>query len=399
MSLHADDADAAAMMRSFRRLAARAERRGLVKTVGSYIFRARHVPVALLPPRGDAATARALTGKGGLTQGLERLSLLLRHRMEPAAYYDFCLFMPERLHRAGDFASHRQTVNVLAYLNRDKPVTLTTDKRRFAEHCARHGIAAPRHLGALAPGAPDPPDWPDALLAAARDGGIFVKPQHGMMGEGAGVLCANGTGLWTLRRAGEMITDVAWSEIRRVLMAGHEAYILQERLRNHPVLARFGDDALHTVRLVTFRRGDEFMPLTACLRIGGDGSITDNFAQGGAAAPLDLDTGRLGPGVRREAASLPGGIARLGPHGQELAGTVLPHHEAVAALGLAVHRSLPRFLSLGHDIAVTPSGPVVTETNAGWDAKLSQKAADRGIARMAGFVDAVLSESKRRGSA
>lgn len=377
-----------ARMKQFRRLLARSEKRGFYKTIGSYAFVPRHLPVALMPPVADAAIARRLTGKGYLRQGLERLALLLLHRLQPSAYYKLGLFETERYARAGDFLDHRQAVNLMAFLHAKAPVHMTTDKVFFAELCARHGFPAPVDLGTLTPGQAAPSGWPDALVAAAGREGIFVKPRYGMMGQGAGLLTTSTGGHdWSIELNGERRTGQSWSEVRTRLNATGESYLFQQRIENHPTLAQFCHGALSTIRLCTVRAGDDYRPFFAFLRLPAPGALTDNPAAGGIAAPVDLTTGVLDAGVSQATSSLPKSITHYGPREHALAGTVVPHFERALALCLSVHKSLPGYFTVSHDIAITETGPIIVEANRNW-AGVSQKPNDKGFGADAGFIEA-----------
>ncbi len=81
-------------------------------------------------------------------------------------------------------------------------------------------------------------------------------------------------------------------------LSAREAYVVQVRQINHPVIADLSPSALATVRLLTLidEKG-QAEPVRALFRMGASkDSIVDNFHAGGIAAPVDLATGRLGLG-------------------------------------------------------------------------------------------------------
>jgi hypothetical protein len=173
------------------------------------------------------------------------------------------------------------------------------------------------------------------------------------------------------------------------------SYLFEERQENHPTLAKFGTENLHTLRLVTVRNGDDFLPLVASMRFGTAGSLVDSFSQGGVCSAVDLKTGILSKGVKEEGASLPRSIEHIGPHQQKLAGTLLPFHDDVIALGISVHKSLPKIFSLGHDTAITIKGPLIIETNHLWSSTFIQKPQDKGFGAMPLFVESVMTANDR----
>lgn len=388
-------------MRALRILAGKAARRGPYRTLGSSGFRPRDVPIALLPSRRDVAAARRLTGKSYVRQGLERLALLLLHRMEPNAYYQYALFEPERFARAGEFITIRQTSSLLAHINASAPRQMTVDKRRFAAHCARHQIPTTRELCVIPPDAAPLEPSGELKDLASRDG-VFMKPQSGEGSHGAGLLTYAKEGRWHFRATDMLLDGVSWEELcghlRGHPQGGHDGYVVQERLRNHADLVPFGDSALHTVRILTIRRDGAVLPLTAALRLGGAGAVSDDFFRGAIAAPMDLETGALSNAVALEVASLPGSVRRAGAARAPLGGFIVPLHRELVALAVALHDSLPDFVALGHDVAVTPGGVVMLETNDNWAPEVVQKPADRGLGTYPDLLDALLAAAAQQPS-
>ncbi|MCP5368400.1 MAG: hypothetical protein H6907_15340 [Hyphomicrobiales bacterium] len=366
-------------MRRFRRLAARAEKRGLVKVFGSLVFRPRHAVTALLPPAADVRVVRALCGKGRLRQGLDRLVLLLVLRFEPAAYYLFGLFDDARFARAGEFITQRQLTNVLEFLNRDLPVDKVHDKAAYAGLCRTLDVPAPEVLGTWTPHVLPEPDFAPDLGRMADAHGVILKPVRGHGGNGLVILRRHGDGTWFLHDNDGTRDGLDWAAVHRALAPTGETFVVQQLAAAHPDLAAFGGTALPAVRLVTLWGEDGPRPISACVRIGRDGAVADNFSQGGTAAGVDLETGVLRPGTRAATGDMPGAITHLGPANRPLAGLRLPHWDQVLDIGLRLHRACPEFLSLGHDIAITADGATALESNNTWAARTGQKALDSGL--------------------
>src|SRR5690606_12634464 len=76
-------------------------------------------------------------------------------------------------------------------------------------------------------------------------------------------------------------------------------FVLQQRLTNHAALLDLSPRGLCTVRIVTFRAPDAQSSeiLLSAFRIPKGGDIADNFARGGVACPIDVETGTLGVAV------------------------------------------------------------------------------------------------------
>jgi hypothetical protein len=101
-------------------------------------------------------------------------------------------------------------------------------------------------------------------------------------------------------------------------------------------------------------------------------SSTDNFSISGIAAPVDLATGRLGPGVRADPRLIIAPVATHPDTGAAIAEAALPWWQEAAALALAAHAKLPAMACVGWDVALTPEGPVLIEANWAPGARLAQ---------------------------
>lgn len=141
-------------------------------------------------------------------------------------------------------------------------------------------------------------------------------------------------------------------------------YLFQESLAQHPDLARLNESSINTIRVITVRDGARAQPLGALLRVGAAGACVDNWAQGGLIVHIDLATGRLrGPGVRKKGQP----TTHVAPtSGVVLDGYALPDVERCVEAACAFHNDLYGFHSVGWDVALTPSGPVLIEGNARW---------------------------------
>jgi len=382
-------------MRRIQRLAARAEKRGLVKTLGSLLFRARFSVSALLPPQQEFRIAWEHTGKGYLRQGFERLWLLLAFRFEPEAYYWFSLFEPERFARAGEYMTHRQTTNIFDAMFEGLDPDRIQNKMLYAEICEQMGIPSPETLGLWTPADEPEPPFVDRLHQVATEGGVILKPRDAFGGRGISILHLDAAGAWSIRTKDYRDGDLTLSEVQRQLARSADCLIVQQLLRPHADLERFERGALLSVRTITLRDGDEFHFLTTHIRVGGEGAVADNFSSGGAAFPIDPATGRLGPGTRSAIADLPQSVLRVGDDGLEPPGSHVPMWDQVPDMAIRVHRAFPEFHSLGHDIAVTPDGPVVLESNTIWAKRTAQKVDDRGLGATV-LAEILLAEQARR---
>jgi hypothetical protein len=210
------------------------------------------------------------------------------------------------------------------------------------------------------------------------------------------VLGARGTGVLTLGRrvsdlpAWERVPDgrISLSEVVAHVRAfpHRPEFLVEARLRPHPALSCFSPHVLHTARVVTALEG-EVVIIAAVLRIAAGHAPVDNFSQGNLAAPIELDTGRLGPAVHSKKQAQ----VRLSRHpvtGAEIEGRVVPDWTRACEVLRKAAGSIPFNRLLGWDVAFTPEGPVVIEANDLWDLDLVQIPPDRGLlgTRLHGYL-------------
>jgi hypothetical protein len=280
--------------------------------------------------------------------------------------------------RAGFVSEHENTASQRRLNGEDSPA-IVSDKSVFYLYCRALGLRAPELLAIVHRDGDgwsrphrvlrDHEDW-EAAVADLPDEWV-VKPSTGYGGRGVRVLT---------RRDGLLVEPtgraVTAGELWRQLRSDREfdCFVVQERLRNHPDLVALGggDETLHTVRIVTLvGRHGEVEVLWATLKLGVSGTGVDNIAHGttgNAARPVDAENGRLGavhaPGPGGygmvEAASPP--VANGGP-------PRIPHWEEARALACDAARHFPPLRTLGWDVAITPTGPMIVEGNAHWGAE------------------------------
>jgi hypothetical protein len=179
--------------------------------------------------------------------------------------------------------------------------------------------------------------------------------------------------------AGETRTAAALFELYGNL-SRQEPYILQACLENHPEIADLTTGAAATVRIVTGRLPDsraEFVIAAFKLPVGA--SSADNFAAGGLASPVDEATGVLGPAIAKDLAA--SWCERHPDTGAAISGRRLPFWPEAVDLALRAHDALPEFALLGWDVALTPDGPSLVETNRGWSFDLVQRPHGRPIGK------------------
>lgn len=313
--------------------------------------------------RHCGAAAQAQSGASRGRQLTELMRLGLGFGLPPRAYYQLRLFQTSHRRPLAAYLYEHEVAHLFPYLNGYTNDRAVDDKRLFAERCQAQGL----------------PVVP--LLAWAQDGQLFdvqgqwpagdliSKPAIGCQGRGVERWCATDTGY---TRDGQ---PVARADLLSALCQSHhgEAWLLQPSLQTHPELADLSAGGLVTVRLMTARFQDgECLAFAALLKLPVGRQVINNHGIGSA---IDLATGRLGPAFPYR--PLHPGFTRHPTTGAAICGRRLPDWRAIEQLAVTAHGVFPDFVTLGWDIALTPAGPALLETNAGWDVTLPQMALRR----------------------
>lgn len=213
-----------------------------------------------------------------------------------------------------------------------------------------------------------------ALLEKKSIDEFALKPIAGKTGLAVLVLEKTAqAGIYSDRSGKEYsLADLA-EHMAQKMPFSEQGFLLEARLKNHPVLERINPDSVNTCRLVTFlNKQGEARLLFSVLRIGVKGKNTDNWHTGGLAAAVDPATGVIGRGlIRQDFAG--GGWHSVHPDtGSAIEGVQIPNWQEILALVDKAARLAPFVRSIGWDIASTPAGPVIVEANFSWGPMMCQ---------------------------
>ena len=141
-------------------------------------------------------------------------------------------------------------------------------------------------------------------------------------------------------------------------------FIIQEKLTQHPALARMNPQSLNTLRIITFLRDGQVHVLSSILRIGGAGSEMDNISQGGFQCNVGPDGQLTGPAMTH----FRGKWEYFDVHpdsGIPFGDITVPGYDKVLRAVVSHAARMAHFKIIGWDIAVDPDGePVLVEFNA-----------------------------------
>lgn len=181
-----------------------------------------------------------------------------------------------------------------------------------------------------------------------KHGRLAVKPVDGCAGRGVRCLSA--------------ATADEWEAHFDSLMAEQRRFIAEQLIVQSPLMARWNDSSVNTVRVNTVNRRGHVGILTANLRCGRPGSFVDNCAQGGLCANIDEATGM----IITPACGQGSEICHCHPDsGIPFVGERIPQWEALLATARALALRLPRLAYVSWDFALTDDGWVLVEANKG----------------------------------
>lgn len=311
--------------------------------------------------REHGPRARRTTGVSLPVQFIRFWWLRLRHGITDDTFYRYQMYRGDRWPRATHFVQVKETAHIYRVIGARgfrRAVETLTDKRRFAEWCAGHGVPTPPVLAEFAGG------------RMTRDATRGTLPASDLFSKSGADYGGKKVCHWRYVRDGIYEADGRqWTgaELLESLAAESAAgpMVLQMRLRNDPSLAPLAPAALSTIRVVTCRRvGGPAREVLAVFRMGVGGAVADNYARGGIVSPIDLATGELGPAVRFDETRYDFTTFSAHPDtGASIAGVRLPRMAEALQMARRAHDLLGELPCIGWDVAPLEHGPVLLEGN------------------------------------
>lgn len=165
------------------------------------------------------------------------------------------------------------------------------------------------------------------------------------------------------------ITSVEGKTIEQLFDSYSPNFIIQKVVHQHPIMDALNPSSVNTVRILTYRSGDEVLVPYTVIRIGRKGAEIDNETAGGISTRINKD-GTL----CKYAFGSPGNdYVEKTDSGVVLDGYSVPSYHETLELVKSMHLLLPHFNLVGWDIAIDKSRkPVIIEYNT-WP-ELSQSA-------------------------
>lgn len=243
---------------------------------------------------------------------------------EGATRDEFIKFATERLFNAREYAFEyelwkrdssnfisRKAVQVLSqglhklYPKKDNPKDLLSDKLRFNEFFAKLGLVNRKFME-----------------VGKTTTGLIGKPRHDSWGRGVSTI---------------------------YLSNPNRTELVEERIKNCFELARFHQNSLNTVRVITIRHGNKAEIFGSQFRMGVGHSCIDNCHSGGIYSEIDLDTGKTcTPGIDKDGKRY---ITHPNTH-IEIKNTIIPLWKEIKEKSILASMNTDNIIT-GWDIAVT----------------------------------------------
>lgn len=193
----------------------------------------------------------------------------------------------------------------------------------------------------------------DKLLSSESEI-IFVKPDAG---EG-------GKGIFTIKKnKGILFLDNSELSIGKLKKKiGRGSYILQNAIVQSKELSKINSSSVNTLRVITQTFNGSCKISAVVLRIGRNGSIVDNSAQGGISVNVDVDTGKLSRYAFTEHT-----YEKFEEHPDtkfRFAGSVIKNWDSIKSKILEYAEKAKEFKEIAWDIAVLDDRILVIEINA-----------------------------------
>lgn len=154
------------------------------------------------------------------------------------------------------------------------------------------------------------------------------------------------------------------------------SYVIEELIQQDERLSEFCSSSCNTVRVPSFRHGDNVRMSWPNMRFGRNGSVVDNAASGGVFALVDINSGELLMDAQDES----GHVYEYHPDtNKKFKGYKIPEWNKLLEVVRQAHLSLSEeHVYVGFDVALSKNGWVIVEGNWG-DLMCQQIGLKRGL--------------------
>ncbi|MHA1566300.1 MAG: sugar-transfer associated ATP-grasp domain-containing protein, partial [Alphaproteobacteria bacterium] len=291
------------------------------------------------------------------------------YKFAPYQYIKHQLFRDRSDEDIFDFIPPKLVERLRNNANSTGNLRLAVDKLAFYEWCEEHEIPTPatRPFGEM-----------ERLCrgsVGSSPGEYFVKPRFGGSGRNVGRFITFGDEKFLLFSKIHRAADASRVAAQ---VGADEDYIMQDYVRQHPVISALYAGSVNTIRVETIDTGREIIVNTALLRVGTGMSVSDNWSTGGLIVNIDTQTGRTDGSARRKLKYGGQTFDRHPDTDAQLSGIQIPHWRDVREICEKAAAQIRPFKMLGWDVAITEGGAVLIEVNADYSINMCQEAS-RGL--------------------
>jgi hypothetical protein len=196
---------------------------------------------------------------------------------------------------------------------------------------------------------------------------LVVKPVGGQAGQGVVIFDSiDHSAVVGTTRSGKIVDlREALSQLDHRPSRGFSGYVLQEVVCQHADMMALNPNQANILRVITMLTlSGQVQVNLAFAKFGRTNSMVPNWGTGALGAEIDPVTGILNAGVLKEDRNTP--LSRHPDTGIEIRGKRVPLWGEVVSTCTRAARAFPGLHSIGWDILISSSGPVIIEANADW---------------------------------
>lgn len=300
----------------------------------------------------------------------------LKHTIKygnPNAFYFLYGLDIKGMHNECDYIDYTQFMNTRNKLNNvnspHSTVGILRNKFLFGIIANALDIATPNNIGIIEFGklyllkSKETVDLRNWLTTHSSN--VFIKDISGECGDGVYHMITDGCNITVDNK------NVSFDELLSLL--GSHRYLVQTTITQHHKISAIHPKAVNTIRLETVynRATNTIEVLPPLLRVGVGNNNVDNWAAGGLAIGIDVNSGTLNkhgfykPGYGTKAIKHP-------TTGVVFEGYEIPYLKEAINVAKQFHSYLNDIHSIGWDIAITENGPCIIEGNDNWEVSLVQ---------------------------
>lgn len=190
---------------------------------------------------------------------------------------------------------------------------------------------------------------------ATRSEPVFCKQPDGFQGRSC----------FVLEREGDHYLVSGKPCTREELDAMAPQLQIETVIKQHEGMAAIYPGSVNTCRIVTVVDHGEIRFFSGYALFGCNGARVSNGCSGGLLISFD-QTGKLGPFAVKELKFGGGTYTRHPNTGVVFGDCRIPYFEEALQLAIRAHETMPTIGSVGWDIAITPTGPIIIEGNRDW---------------------------------